>query len=87
LNDQAEAKLIVVCPLLFCIAENGEVCNVDNIPTMTPKLPIAGQKRKFKRRHNQPAFLRGKQKTRRSGFFKDHSDILSAAFQAMVDHP
>jgi hypothetical protein len=29
----------------------------------------------------------GKQKTRRGGFLQDHSDILSVAIQAMVDHP
>lgn len=29
----------------------------------------------------------GKQKTRRGGFFQDHSDILLVAIQAMVDHP
>ncbi|UUY10149.1 hypothetical protein LRS11_09030 [Pseudomonas sp. J452] len=31
--------------------------------------------------------FRQQQKTRRSGFFSDHSDILSAAVLAMVDHP
>ena len=45
------------------------------------------QKRKSKGRHNQPASFEKATKTRRSGFLQDHSDILSAASQAMVDHP
>ncbi len=38
-------------------------------------------------RHNYYAFrARYFPKTRRSGFFQDHPDSLSAASQAMVDH-
>jgi hypothetical protein len=32
-------------------------------------------------------FLEGNKKPAEAGFFQDHADILSAAFQAMVDHP
>ena len=31
--------------------------------------------------------FRRQQKTRRSGFFQDHSNTLSGASEAMVDHP
>jgi hypothetical protein len=36
---------------------------------------------------NRRGLYRTQQKTRRSGFFQDHPDFLSAASEAMVDHP
>jgi hypothetical protein len=36
---------------------------------------------------NARTSIDGKQKTRQGGFLQDHSDVLSVAIQAMVDHP